>query len=552
MGEDVGKLGGVFRITDGLQKDFGEDRVIDTPLAESGIVGTAVGLAMRGYRPVCEIQFDGFVFPAYDQIVSQVAKMHYRSQGKVKLPIVIRIPFGGGIGAVEHHSESPEALLRAHRRPQGRRLLQPGRRVLDDPAGDRVSDDPVIFFEPKRRYWEKAEVDSTRRPPYPLHASRVVREGTDVTLLAYGPMVKTAPEAAEAAPPRRAVARGHRPAHAVAARPGPGLRVGPRTGRCVVVHEAPVNLGSAPRSPPGSPRSASTPWRRRCCGSAASTRRTRRRGSRRSTCPTSTGCSTPSTARSATEPMSRIKEFKMPDVGEGLTEAEILTWLVKAGRHGRAQPDRSSRSRPRRPRSSCPPVGRRGHPLIFHEGETVEVGTPIIAIDTDPAAPEAAAAPEPGAEAPAAVEIAEPEGRQADLVGPACPPPPAPPAAAAGLVGYGPAAGRRPRPRPPARPRGPGPAPRRPPRRSWPPPAPEPGPESPPRRGRVPLAKPPVRKLAKDLGVDLTGAHRHRPGGIDHPRGRHAAAEPPAAAARRPPPRSRRAGARVPVKGVRR
>ena len=111
MGEDVGKLGGVFRITDGLQKDFGEDRVIDTPLAESGIIGTAVGLAMRGFRPVCEIQFDGFVYPGFDQIVSQVAKLHYRSQGDVKMPITIRIPFGGGIGAVEHHSESPEAYF---------------------------------------------------------------------------------------------------------------------------------------------------------------------------------------------------------------------------------------------------------------------------------------------------------------------------------------------------------------------------------------------------------------------------------------------------------
>ncbi len=111
MGEDVGKLGGVFRITDGLQKDFGEDRVIDTPLAESGIIGTAIGLAIRGYRPVCEIQFDGFVYPGYDQIVSQVAKMHYRSRGKLRIPMVIRIPFGGGIGAVEHHSESPEAYF---------------------------------------------------------------------------------------------------------------------------------------------------------------------------------------------------------------------------------------------------------------------------------------------------------------------------------------------------------------------------------------------------------------------------------------------------------
>ena len=111
MGEDVGKLGGVFRVTDGLQKDFGEDRVIDTPLGESGIIGTAIGLAMRGYRPICEIQFDGFVYPAFDQIVSQLAKMHYRSRGNVSLPVTIRIPFGGGIGAVEHHSESPEAYF---------------------------------------------------------------------------------------------------------------------------------------------------------------------------------------------------------------------------------------------------------------------------------------------------------------------------------------------------------------------------------------------------------------------------------------------------------
>src|SRR5437870_13182115 len=111
MGEDVGRLGGVFRVTDGLQKDFGEDRVIDTPLAESGIVGTAVGLAIRGFRPVCEIQFDGFVFPAFDQLVLQLAKLHARSRGTLKMPVVVRIPFGGGIGAVEDHSESPEAYF---------------------------------------------------------------------------------------------------------------------------------------------------------------------------------------------------------------------------------------------------------------------------------------------------------------------------------------------------------------------------------------------------------------------------------------------------------
>src|SRR5664280_748950 len=173
IGEDIGKLGGVFRITEGLQKDFGEDRVIDSPLAESGVVGTAVGMAVRGYRPVCEIQFDGFVYPAFDQIVSQVAKLHGRSAGTLSVPMVIRIPFGGGIGSPEHHSESPEAYF-AH--TAGLRV------VACSNAEDAywmirqavVADDPVIFFEPKRRYWTKGEVAET---PMPLHSSQVVRPG---------------------------------------------------------------------------------------------------------------------------------------------------------------------------------------------------------------------------------------------------------------------------------------------------------------------------------------------------------------------------------------
>ena len=167
MGEDVGKLGGVFRVTDGLQKDFGEDRVIDTPLAESGIVGTAIGLAMRGYRPVCEIQFDGFVYPAFDQIVSQLAKMHYRSKGRIRLPVTIRIPFGGGIGAVEHHSESPEAYF-AH--TAGLKVVACSNAVDAFHMIQQAiaSDDPVIFFEPKRRYWEKSELDLSAAPD-PLH-----------------------------------------------------------------------------------------------------------------------------------------------------------------------------------------------------------------------------------------------------------------------------------------------------------------------------------------------------------------------------------------------
>src|SRR6059036_2282203 len=181
MGEDVGKLGGVFRITDGLQKDFGEDRVIDTPLAESAIIGTAVGLAMRGYRPVCEIQFDGFVFPGFDQIVSQVAKIYNRSAGLVRMPITIRIPFGGGIGAVEHHSESPESYF----------CHTPGLKVVacSNPLDAYwmiqeaiASDDPIVFFEPKRRYWDKGDVDASAGPPRSLWSANVVRPGRDVTL----------------------------------------------------------------------------------------------------------------------------------------------------------------------------------------------------------------------------------------------------------------------------------------------------------------------------------------------------------------------------------
>jgi len=209
MGEDIGKLGGVFRVTEGLQRDFGDRRVIDTPLAESGVIGTAVGLAMRGYRPVCEIQFDGFIYPAFDQIVSQVAKLHYRNEGRVTVPVTIRVPFGGGVGAVEHHSESPEAYF-AH--TAGLRVVTPsnaadGYRMIQQAI---ASDDPVVFFEPKRRYWEKGDVEDEddvdgdidgERPPaeVPLGQARVVRVGSDATIAAYGSMVATALDAARIA-----------------------------------------------------------------------------------------------------------------------------------------------------------------------------------------------------------------------------------------------------------------------------------------------------------------------------------------------------------------
>ena len=238
MGEDIGKLGGVFRVTEGLQKDFGEDRVIDTPLAEAGIVGTAIGMALRGYRPVIEIQFDGFVYPAFDHIISQVAKMRARSLGTVTLPIVIRIPVGGGIGAVEHHSESNEAYF-TH--TAGLKVVccanaQDAYWMVQQAI---ETDDPVIFYEPKRRYWDKGEVD-TSGAHSGLHDARVVKAGTDVTLLAYGPMVKTCLQAAQVAEEEgkslevidlRSLSPLDLPTITASAR---------RTGRVVVVHEAPT------------------------------------------------------------------------------------------------------------------------------------------------------------------------------------------------------------------------------------------------------------------------------------------------------------------------
>lgn len=240
-GEDIGKLGGVFRVTEGLQAEFGADRVIDSPLAESGIVGTAIGMSLRGYRPVVEIQFDGFVFPAFDQIVTQAARLYHRTHGRLNVPLVIRLPSGGGIGSIEHHSESPEAYF-AH---------TPGLKVVSCATPSDAywmiqqaitSPDPIIFMEPKRRYHEKGEVD-TDAVPLPLHQARVVKQGKDATLLAWGGMVRPCVEAA-----------------IVAAEEGRDLEVidlrslSPldddtiltsvaKTGRAVVVHEAPGSVG---------------------------------------------------------------------------------------------------------------------------------------------------------------------------------------------------------------------------------------------------------------------------------------------------------------------
>ena len=197
MGEDVGRLGGVYRVTDGLIDKHGAHRVIDSPLGEAGIVGTAVGMALRGFSPLVEIQFDGFVFPAFNQITTQLAKMHARSEGRLTAPVVIRIPYGGGIGSVEHHSESPEALF-AH--TAGLRVITPSNAhdaywMLQQAA---ACADPVIYFEPKRRYWLKGEVD-TETPALDAFKAQVVRPGEDATIVAYGPLVPIALAAAEAA-----------------------------------------------------------------------------------------------------------------------------------------------------------------------------------------------------------------------------------------------------------------------------------------------------------------------------------------------------------------
>jgi 2-oxoisovalerate dehydrogenase E1 component beta subunit len=197
FGEDVGTLGGVFRITDGLARDFGEDRCFDTPLAESGIVGFALGMAMNGFKPVVEMQFDAFAYPAFEQLVSHVAKMRNRTRGALTVPMVIRVPYAGGIGGVEHHSDSSEAYY-AH--TPGLKLVTPAtvedaysllREAIDDP-------DPVVFMEPKKLYWSKSEVALPVQTE-PFGRATVRRSGKDATLVAYGPTVPVALEAAAAA-----------------------------------------------------------------------------------------------------------------------------------------------------------------------------------------------------------------------------------------------------------------------------------------------------------------------------------------------------------------
>jgi pyruvate dehydrogenase E1 component beta subunit len=244
MGEDIGPLGGVFRVTEGLQAEFGDKRVLDTPLAESGIVGTAIGLAMRGYRPVCEIQFDGFIFPAFDQITTQLARQTVRHDGSISMPVVIRVPYGGHIGSIEHHQESPEAYF-AH---------TPGLRVVSPSSPHDAywmiqeaiaSNDPVLFFEPKSRYWQKGDVDLDGVPGE-FQASRVVRTGSDITLVGHGAMVSALLQAADIAADEGTSAEVIDLRSLSPIDYGPILASVQKTGRIVVAQEAPgaVSVGS--------------------------------------------------------------------------------------------------------------------------------------------------------------------------------------------------------------------------------------------------------------------------------------------------------------------
>ncbi len=241
FGEDVGLLGGVFRVTDGLQKDFGAQRVFDTPLAESGIVGVAVGLAMAGWRPVPEIQFDGFTFPALDQMMTNLAKYRGRSRGAFGMPVTLRLPSYGGIGGPEHHSESPETIY-AH--TAGLKVVSPSGpqeafhllvRSIEDP-------DPVVFMEPKSRYWAKEEV-SLEPGGLPLGRARVAREGLHATLVAWGPMVHRCLQAAAAAEEDGVALEVLDLRSLVPLDLETLVASVSRTGRAVVVHEAPLTAG---------------------------------------------------------------------------------------------------------------------------------------------------------------------------------------------------------------------------------------------------------------------------------------------------------------------
>ena len=197
-GEDVGVLGGVFRLTEGLQKKYGEERVFDSPLAESAIVGTGLGMAIAGLRPIVELQFDGFTYPAFNQIISNVSRMHNRTRGRLKVPMVIRFPYGGGINAIEHHSESPEALY-AH--IPGLKVVVPS--TPYDAKGLMISaietDDPVVFMEPKRIYRAIKQEVPEEKFSIPIGKAKVLTEGSDVTVISFGALIRECQKAIDMA-----------------------------------------------------------------------------------------------------------------------------------------------------------------------------------------------------------------------------------------------------------------------------------------------------------------------------------------------------------------
>ncbi|MFB7239123.1 alpha-ketoacid dehydrogenase subunit beta [Streptomyces sp. NPDC056269] len=242
FGQDVARQGGVFRVTEGLAERFGPERCFDTPLAESAIVGVALGMALRGLRPVPEIQFDGFTYPALDQIVSHLAKYRNRTRGALSVPVTLRVPSFGGIGAVEHHSESTETFW-AH--TAGLRVVTPAT-AADAHVLLRQSidcDDPVIFLEPKRRYWESGD-ETAEVPAAGLEQALVRRSGTDVTVVAYGGTVGTALEAAETARREHGWELEVVDLRSLAPLDFPTIAASvSRTGRCVVLHEGPRTLG---------------------------------------------------------------------------------------------------------------------------------------------------------------------------------------------------------------------------------------------------------------------------------------------------------------------
>lgn len=241
FGEDVGRLGGVFRVTDGLQREFGEARVFDTPLAESGIMGISIGLAMAGWRPVPEIQFDGFSFPALDQVLTNLAKFRGRSRGAYGMPVTLRLPSFGGIGGPEHHSESPE-ILYAH--TAGLKVVVPSgpQEAFHLLVASIQDPDPVIFLEPKSRYWAREEV-SLEPGGLPVGRARVVRSGEHATLIAWGAMVHRCLEAAQAAEEDGVSLEVLDLRSLVPLDVDTLLASVRRTGRAVVVHEAPMTAG---------------------------------------------------------------------------------------------------------------------------------------------------------------------------------------------------------------------------------------------------------------------------------------------------------------------